>query len=322
MLQVEVTNRCNLNCRICSRYSQPLDLGEMSPELRDRVAELSASVQEVFLFGYGEPLVSRAFFDLLPRLRSSRISFFTNGMLMDGAMYERILGLARRPLGTLVFSVDGASAPVFESIRLKGSLERVWNNLREVIAVRQEHGSGPYIRLEFVAMRRNVEELAELVARADEAGVDAIKVSHLVVWDEDLLGESLLDETELCAQAFAKARTAALGRRIRLDLPKVLSRESALPRAPLPPCLAPWTYAMISWSGEVRACCFAPDWVMGNLCDEPFDVIWNREPYQRLRRVLNTPDSPAVCCRCEERFRLVKSPDEQATYLKLRPREK
>ena len=55
MLQVEVTNRCNLNCTFCSRYSAPMKLGDMAPDVMDAVVDLSAQVQEVALFGYGEP---------------------------------------------------------------------------------------------------------------------------------------------------------------------------------------------------------------------------------------------------------------------------
>ena len=71
MLQVEVTNRCNLKCTFCSRYSTAMKLGDMAPDLMEAVVELSAGVQEVALFGYGEPLLSKAFYSLLPRARSA-----------------------------------------------------------------------------------------------------------------------------------------------------------------------------------------------------------------------------------------------------------
>nr|WP_272881472.1 radical SAM protein [Fundidesulfovibrio soli] len=320
-MQVEVTNRCNINCTFCSRHSTELKLGDMDPALCDKVVELSGTVQEIALFGYGEPIMSRAFHDMLPRLRCGRVGFFTNGLLMDAKMYRRIVSRSARPLAYVVFSVDGATAETYESIRAGSDFGKVWGNLREVVKERDASGSSrPHIHIEFVTMRGNVAELPALVRMADEAGVDAIKASHLVAWDEDMAAQSLLGDPALCAESFAQAAMEARDRRIRLELPKIFGQTPA--PAALPPCRYPWQYAMISFEGDVRACCFAPQYVMGNLREQSFDAIWNGGGYRKLRKALHGDKNPLPCLRCEERFRHTASPDENATYLKLVPRQK
>lgn len=318
LLQVEVTNRCNLNCVFCSRHDHELQLGDLPPALYDKVVELSSRAQEVALFGYGEPLMSRAFYDLLPRLEASRIGFFTNGMLLDGKLFRKVHALSKRPLHYIVYSIDGGTAPTFERLRCKASFDRVWRNLTEVAAARTQIGSKMQLRIEFVAMRGNINELPDVLRMAEAAGVDTVKVSHLVVWDESLRDESLFLHQDLCREAFARAREAARGKRVALDLPKTFGEAERFS----PPCRMPWYYAMISYEGDVRACCFAPELTMGSLKDSNFSDIWLQERYQKLRALMASGQGLAACTRCEDRFRYHASPDELRTYIKLTPREK
>lgn len=323
-LQVEVTNRCNINCVFCSRAVSEMDLGDLSPTLADQVVALSAGAQETALFGYGEPLISKAFYQLLPRLRSAVISFFTNGLVLDGDLYRKICDQAARPLGFIVFSIDAAEPALYETIRVGSNFKRVWRNLETTARLSREPGrNGPEINIEFVAMASNVGQLPQLVRMADQAGVNAVKVSHLVVWDEKLRDQSLVYHPELLRSAFEAASEAAEGLSVKLDLPKVfdLKADSGEDR-PAPPCRYPWYYAMISFEGIVRACCFAPEFAFGDLRNEPFDKIWTNDRYRALRRRVNSEQCPTACLRCEERFRYDPSPDEERTYIKLQPRLK
>lgn len=318
-LQIEVTNYCNLDCIFCSRHEHDLQMGAITPDMYDAIGKLSEKVQEVALFGYGESLVSKAFFDLLPLLKSTRITFFTNGMLLDGKMFERIAGLTKNRLAYIVFSIDGGTAETFERIRKKAIFEKVWSNIAEVVAIRDKLPHRVNLHIEFVAMRSNVLELPLLLERAEKAGIDVVKVSHLVVWDESLRDESLYYHQELGKEAFAKAEEAAKNMRLRLELPKVMGEAEV----GVPPCRMPWNYAMISYEGDVRACCFSPETMtMGSLKNNTFEEIWHSDKYQALRRSLAEGRFPPACQTCEERFRYCASPNEERTYIKLTPRKK
>ena len=323
MLQIEVTNRCNMNCIMCSRSSTKMTLGDMSPEVIDRCVEVSKDTQETALFGYGEPLMSTSFITLLRRLQSSHVGFFTNGLLLNDAMLTKILDASACPLSYIVISMDGATAGTYEGIRLGSKFDVVWDNIRNAVKRREREGLHHIIRLEFVAMTRNIHELPDLVKLAANTGVDGIKVSHLVVWDESLRKESLIDRPSKCERYFTKAKNEATQRGIYLDVPKLLSHNSKPdPTDPYPPCHAPWHYAMISFEGDVRACCFSPQFTMGNILDKPFSEIWTSKQYNALRSTVNSKTPPAACQMCEERFRYAISPDEARTYIKLTPRKK
>lgn len=323
MLQIEVTNRCNMNCIMCSRSSTDMLLGDMAPEIIEKCVELSEHTQETALFGYGEPLMSKAFMTLLGSLRSARVGFFTNGLLLNDSMLTNIFETSACPLSYIVISMDGATATTYEGIRHGSKFDVVWNNIRNAVQRRDREGLNHLIRLEFVGMARNIHELPALVNLAADAGVDGIKVSHLVVWEENLRKESLLDMPEKCKKYFLEATEEAKQRGVYLDLPKILSRESKpTPSSSYPPCHAPWQYTMISFEGDVRACCFASEFTMGNILKEPFKDIWTSNRYAALRRSLNSEKTPIPCRTCEERYRYSISPDEERTYIKLIPREK
>lgn len=319
-LQVEVTNRCNINCIMCSRHKNPLQLGDMSPDLYDKVVAISEHAQETILFGYGEPIVSKAFYELLPRLRSSRFVFYTNGLIMTPRLLDRILSEARPKLHSLVFSIDGGTAETYNRIREQSSYEKVMENLAAMVEYRKAKGLKYSIPVEFVAMRDNVRELPALFEQLDRAGADRLDVSHLVVWDEELRDQSLFYHQDLCREAFAEVAAVAKGRRLHLDLPYAFG---APPSQELPSCPLPWRYVMVSFEGDVRACCFAPDVLtMGSLNAEPFGEIWHNQKYRELRRSLSGGKGFPCCLTCEARFHYAASPDDEATYIKLKPRTK
>ncbi len=317
-LQVEVTNRCNINCIMCSRHKHALELGDISPALYDKVVALSERVQETILFGYGEPLVSKAFYELLPRLRSSRFSFFTNGMIMTPRLLDRIRAEARPKLRSLVFSIDGGTKETYNRIRDKSDFDKVMENLASMADYRTSRKVNYQLEVEFVAMTDSIRELPTLFDLVDKAGADKLLVSHLVVWDEELRDQSLFYHQELCQQVFANMRQHAQGRRLQLELPYDFQRRPG----PMPGCKMPWIYAMISFEGDVRACCFAPELTMGSLNDNNFDEIWLNDRYKQLRQAFNNGTEPHCCRICEGRFRNAPSPDDEATYIKLKPRTK
>ncbi len=327
IVQVEVTNRCNLNCIFCSRHSHPLQLGDLPECLIPEISNFSARARETICFGYGEPLIGKTFRGLIRDTRSGRISFTTNGLALTPALISELLAEVSRPLYNITFSIDALDEATYLSIREHSNFERVWENLRGLAALKASRDlTLPEIWINFVAMRRNIEQLPGLLISAAEAGVSRILVFHLVVWDASYQAESLLGYPDLTKRIFDETRRIAGERGIRVDLPITISdggsRTPDDPEAmPLPKCHQPWSYVYIRHDGEVHACCFSERLKMGDLKENRFDEIWNNAAYQNLRQTVNT-SPPPDCLRCEMRFRYSRSPNERETYLKLTPRAK
>lgn len=327
IVQVEVTNRCNLNCIFCSRHSNPLQLGDLPECLIPEISNFSARARETICFGYGEPLIGKTFHNLIREIRSGRVSFTTNGLALTPALLSELLAEVSRPLYNVTFSIDAVDEATYLSIRERSNFHKVWENLRGLTALKaSRHLKLPEVWINFVAMRRNIEQLPGLVINAAEAGVSRIIVFHLVVWDASYQAESLLDHPDLTKRVFDETRRIAQERKIQVDLPITISdgrthTPDGTEEMPLPKCYQPWSYVYIRHDGEVHACCFSEKLRMGNLKEKRFDEIWNNSAYQHLRRTVNSTPPPD-CLRCEMRFRYKRSPNDYETYVKLKPRAK
>lgn len=318
IVQAEVTNRCNLKCLFCLRDQNALHEGDLPSELIPAIVAISRRARETVLFGYGEPLVSSSFFPVLRDVRSGRASFTTNGSLLTCQTIDRILQESQRPIYSVTFSIDGIKPETYRFIRRGPALVQTWENLATLIdRKRRKKTLWPEIWINFVAMRRNVEELPELVRQAAEKGVSRINVFHLVVWHPSYQEESLLYNPDLTRSVFGQAALTAAAAGINLDLPvEILESPPLQSSSVLPRCYHPWSYTYIRHDGRVQACCYSDNLVMGNLHERSFAEIWNSEAYFKLREAVNRKP-PADCCHCEMRFRYVHSPDDRATYLKF-----
>jgi len=71
----------------------------------------------------------------------------------------------------------------------------------------------------------------------------------------------------------------------------------------IPHCLAPWKAAFIQADGFVRPCCIYPP-IMGNTNEKNLEVIWNDEPYRKLRlAMLGKESMPEICATCHDSMR-------------------
>lgn len=322
-MQVDVTNKCNLSCIFCSRTS--LEFGEISPRFFPEIINLSKKSRDLILFGYGEPLISEAFHSLFKEAKSGRVSFTTNGLLLNQDKIDRIFKETNRPVYNVTFSIDGVNPQTYLTIRQKSDFNQVWNNLKKLSEYKNRSNlNWPEIWINFVAMKRNLEELPLLVEKASEMEVSQVNVYHVNVWEDSYMEESLIYYPELTRQVFSKAKEKALELGVRLDVPVELAEKK--PNGPekifnssFPKCYQPWSYSYIRNDGLVLACCFSENFIMGDLKEKCFEEIWNDKPYQKLRADVNRTLLPD-CRKCELRFRYVSSPNDFETYIKLKQR--
>jgi sulfatase maturation enzyme AslB (radical SAM superfamily) len=193
-LYLEPTSACNLQCRTCVRNSwdEPIGFMELSVfrNLLDDIARIP-SVREMAFWGIGEPLYHGDIVEMvaLAHARGLRTEIVTNGLLVDKTMAR---GLIKAGLDALVVSVDGVTAESYADIRCGGSLSQVRANIMELRDLRGALSrKNPEIGIEFVAMRRNVDQLAELGYTAFAMGAAFIVVTNLLPYTDELRDEIL-----------------------------------------------------------------------------------------------------------------------------------
>jgi len=196
---VEVTTRCNLACRTCVRnvWGDPLaDMGDATfKRLLEGMRELP-ELQEVLFGGYGEPFVHPRFLDYLAAVKELgvRVTVSTNGTLLDE---ERARALVEIGVDVLSISVDGARPEVFADIRQGADLRTVVENVEALNRIKRERGQLiPRIQLEFVALKRNVDDLPALSELAYRLEANRILVTHVLPHTPEMAAEALYGRDE------------------------------------------------------------------------------------------------------------------------------
>lgn len=315
-LQLEVTGACNLRCRMCLvRYRPALGRRSASVDFERfrRLVDALPELERVTLQGLGEPLLAPD----LPRMiayatsRGIRVGFNTNATLLTR---ERARELVASGLDWLHVSIDGATAATYESIRAGASFARVCEHVAGLVAERAAANSvRPDVWLVFVAMRRNVAELPDVVRLAHRLGVRRVRVQNLSHSFSDTAAENDYREirdfsaaealwqegrADRAEAAFAAARDAAAELDVELRLPEL---EPLEPRDGEPGCVWPWRSAYVRHDGGVQPCCMLMGGdraILGRLTDQSFAEIWRGESYAAFRAALAGDEPPEVCRGC------------------------
>jgi len=160
---LELTARCNLNCRHCYINRPAGDRQARSRELDavaiDRLAAEAVSLGAVWcLVTGGEPLLRPDFFDVYQglRRRGLLVSLYTNATLVDD---EHVRFLKRHPPRDIEVTVYGVTRETYERVtRVPGSFAAFERGLERLL------GSGLDVRLKAMALQSNRSELPEIAA--------------------------------------------------------------------------------------------------------------------------------------------------------------
>ena len=217
---------CNLHCIMCEEHSPFSSLQReriaagrprrrMDIELIRRVLAESVGtpLREIIPSTMGEPLLYRHFDDIIDLCSEYgiKLNLTTNGTFPGRgarAWAERIVPVA----SDVKISWNGAAAATQESIMLGSKWERVLENARIFIAVRDGHaargGNRCRVTFQLTFLQTNVAELANVVRLAAELGVDRVKGHHLWAHFDEIKPLSMRRDSEAIArwnQAVAEA---------------------------------------------------------------------------------------------------------------------
>ncbi|RMG75172.1 MAG: radical SAM protein [Nitrospirae bacterium] len=227
-LFVEVTTRCNLNCRMCVKQTSNggITEGDMEEETFLRLSPLFPHLQRVVLNGIGEPLLFGNLERFIRILRDTAkpdlsIGFQTNGMLLNKG---RAVSLLDAGLNRICISLDSTSQGLFRMIRKGGDLsvvKRAFDNLHYAI---DRTGNDSFeIGIEFVLMRENLKELLPTLRWAKGQGVSFVIVTQVMPYDKGTVSQAVYDtNTQTAIDLYKKYSAQAEARGLNIkDYPKV-----------------------------------------------------------------------------------------------------
>ncbi len=319
-VQMEPVGQCNLRCTMCPiqfrqdgpPYGPP---AFMSFVTFTRLVDEFVGLRQLHLQGLGEPMMHPRFFDMVSYAARKGIQVTTNSNLTL-INPKRAEACVTSGLDTLHVSIDGASAEMYERIRLRAKFERVVRNIGLVLDARERLESElPHLHMVTVIMKQNLSELPMLVRLAHEWQMDEIFVQHLSHdFQESTLPEhyrpmrdyvndqTLLTEDEARIERyFGQARQVAKELGIKLRLPRTRAKEYPPGTPGRERCSWPWTGAYISYQGYAMPCCMiaTPDrGNFGNMAEQGVESTWSSPAYQAFREQLASENPPDVCRSC------------------------
>jgi MoaA/NifB/PqqE/SkfB family radical SAM enzyme len=278
MAQIEVTNRCNLTCRTCTRLKLP-QLGDMPYDDFVRLLDSLKGVRRIWLSGQGEPLLHPE----LPRMIRTCADrgvhdtiVHTNGMLLFGEMADRI---AASGLGQLRVSIDGGNASDMEYLRDGASLERVLQNARAFAA----RGA---VRTSFYSVlnRRNHASAPDLLRLAAETGVSRVDFVETVPLRDESTEREIYDRREYQFGSLpAGVRSETLGKirreALRHGIDVVIDLKWYRRR-----CFEPFQKLYVDFQGNVTPCCRIHNEVfVGNILKDGLSGSWYSPAMEKWR---------------------------------------
>lgn len=191
---IELTNRCNLDCRTCMRNVWHEPMGDMQKETFTAVFESVKAIQpapKIFFGGFGEPLAHKGAVEMIARAKASgsTVEMITNGILLTKDVAHRLVEIG---IDRVWVSIDGATRESYEDVRLGDNLPVVIENIYHLMELRMEAGKyHPNLGIAFVAMKRNQADLAKVIQIGRRLGADRFSVSNVLPHTEELRDQTL-----------------------------------------------------------------------------------------------------------------------------------
>jgi len=247
-LVIEVTNKCNLCCVMCTRKQMKRKIGLMNFALYKKIIdEISAYMELVYLHGLGEPLFHPNIFKMISYAKQKGLSvgISTNATILDKNKAQELLSSG---LDYLIIALDAATADTYRKIR-GGNFDVVVKNVKEYLRLKRRAKKSPFTVLQFVKTEANKNEVKRFRQMWQNKGAEVIRIKPVI----DLLKEKG-------------------------------SREKTFSR----PCFYLWRQLnMISWDGKiVTPCCMVTndEYPLGDATKQTIASIWNGPAMVALRK--------------------------------------
>jgi len=308
-IHVELTNYCNLNCRVCPTGTDRLGRRPkaMDPALFERLMdEVGPYLLTASLWGWGEPLLHPQLADIMRITQNRGITTFlsTNGQSLNN---ERVLqALSSYPPTYLIVCLDGLTDETNSMFRVGARLEPALSGVRRLAEMKRAAGSElPILHLRYIVMKHNEHEVPQIPQFAAENQFDVLSIRTLSIIDapEDIHSELIPENENFRAYGYRED--------------KRLSRADFV-------CEKAFTFPAVFADGTVVACdqdCSAQK-PCGSLADGSSfaDIWWSRKAAGIRKTIRDNPKEFSFCKNCPFRDRPVSTCSIQ--YLDLRKQKK
>lgn len=287
-ISIEPTTSCNLRCPECPSglrsFTRPT--GMLQENLfKQTIDELADTLLYLIFYFQGEPYLHPKFLDLVKYASKKGIytATSTNAHYLNSANAKKTV---ESGLDRMIISIDGTTQETYEQYRVGGSLEKVIEGTKNILHWKKELKSKtPHVIFQFLVVKPNEHQLAEVKQLAKELGVDEVGFKTAQIYDYEE-GSELIPTIDKYS-------------RYKQNVDGSYQIKNKL----LDHCWKMWHSCVITWDGLVVPCCFDKDaeYRLGDLKNQSFKGLWQSEPYKNFRKSLtNARAEIEMCKNCTE----------------------
>lgn len=335
-----LTYRCNLRCKMCGQWGVAGTSKDMSPEeLKSELSldeiykiinDIKTFKPNVTLFG-GEPLMYSNWEKVVSRIKQEgmRCNMITNGILLE-KYANSIIDLG---VDEIIFSLDGPREVHDEVRGAKGTFDRASRGFKLIRDIKRKSGTGkPVVSISSTIFEINYKRLDELISIAEELMASTITFHHLIFLSQERYNQHnnifkgyygmvcndwkgfvrdslpdidvnfLIRKMEDIKKRDSKVKIAFYPNFTDEEIRRYYTEFDFVSSGYGKRCLSPWMVSYIFPDGSVRPC-QSLNFSAGNVRDSAFSRIWNNEKYMRFRKITKKEKKYPVCTRCTELYR-------------------
>lgn len=262
---IEITNHCNLSCRMCPHSKMKREKGIMNYELFCAIIDqLRVRSEFVFLYGTGESLLVENFFDYASYAVKSGLKtcLSTNATMLSDDRVERLIDSG---IDFIVLAIDGTTKETYDKIRKGAHFEETVQRCKKLLQEKIRKKSRTDVIVQFIMTEENREEslrLRDLFTPEQQRAINQFRLKPLY-------------------ESYAQG------------INNVVHKH---------PCFFLWNFISIAWNGDVQLCCMDYDCShsLGNVRSNSIQDIWNSAEIRRLRalHLACRHDDVALCRTC------------------------
>lgn len=287
-VSIEPTTSCNLRCPECPSglraFTRPTGMLEAG-FFRKTIDELSGNLLYLTFYFQGEPFLNPAFLDMV-QYASSRGIYTATSTNAHYLTDENARRTVESGLDRLIISIDGTTQETYQSYRIGGQLEKVIQGAKNIIAWKRKlRSKTPFVFFQFLVVKHNEHQIAEIRTLARETGVDQVRFKTAQVYDYKH-GNRLIPTFD----KYSRYRKTKDGTFV---IKNKLSNH----------CWKLWHAPVITWDGLVVPCCFDKDAShrLGDLKTSSFRELWKGDLYGNFRKkLMGGRKNIDICANCSE----------------------
>ncbi|MDR2965144.1 MAG: radical SAM protein [Treponema sp.] len=328
------TGACNLRCVMCGQYGDKGVMNKCAAEENKKtlpletwknfVDQIAPKKPTIYVWG-GEPFLYK---DLMPLCKymvdkGLFVAVNSNGTLMERYAEQ----IVRDKWSTIFVSLD-AFRDVNDELRGKGTYDKVIAGFKAINEEKQKQKSKyPMLAIVTVVTNKNYMDLANLSEASKEYNIDlhiynlgTYTNDNIVATQKKFMKEKLDTDID-CLEAYNTGYNLGIdGQKLHgilsdiqeknfghtvLTVPTLNPEKTHTYYAELETpvrnhCVVPWCQLNVNYNGDVHFCADYPDYILGNITEQPIKEIYNGERANLFRKTIHECEGGMFpgCLRC------------------------